>query len=92
MHQGLCAIRHHKEVKINIAKVFKTSPAGVGEGSSFAKGTGRVCLTSCPGQSEWMQDALRGMEYRIGYDTHHADHEVPIDALVTLLDYIRKDA
>ena len=33
---------------------------------------------------------LRGMEYRMEYDTQ-ADHAVPMKALVTLLDYIKKD-
>ena len=61
------------------------------EGSSFTKGTGRVCPTSCPSQSKWMQDVLRGMEYRMQYDTQ-ADHTVLIDVIVILLDYIRKDA
>ena len=46
---------------------------------------------SFPSQSEWMQDVLRGMEYRMGYDTQ-ADHAVPMEALVTLLDYTKKDA
>ena len=38
-----------------------------------------------------MQDVLQGIEYRMGYDIQ-ADHVAPIDALVTLLDCIRKDA
>jgi hypothetical protein len=38
-----------------------------------------------------MQDVLRGMEYRMGYDTE-ADHGVSIEAIVTALDYIKTDA
>ena len=38
-----------------------------------------------------MQDVLRGIEYRMGYDTQ-ANHELSMEALVTLLDYIKKDA
>ena len=38
-----------------------------------------------------MQDVLRGMEYRMRYDTH-AGHAVPMETLVTLLDYIKKEA
>ena len=80
-----------RKLRSTYAKVFESSPAGAREGSSFAKGTGRVRPTSCPSQSEWMQDVLRGMEYRMGYDTQ-ADHAVPMEALVTLLDYIKRDA
>ena len=47
-----------RKLRLTYAKVFESSPAGVGEGSSSAKGTGRVCPTSCPGQSEQMQDML----------------------------------
>ena len=46
---------------------------------------------SCPRQPEWIQDVLRGMEHRMGYDTQ-ANHAVPVDALVMLMNYIRKDA
>ena len=80
-----------RRLRSTYTKVFESSPAGASEGSSFARGTGRVRPTSCPSQSEWMQDVLRGMEYRMGYDTQ-ADHAVPMEAMVTLLDYIKRDA
>ena len=80
-----------RKSRSTFAKVFKSSPAGAREGSSFARGTGRVCPTSCPSQSERMQDVLGGMEYRTGYDTQ-ANHAVPMETLVTLLDHIKKDA
>ena len=57
---------------------------------SFVKGTGRVHTTSCPSQSEWIQDVLQVMEYRLSYDTK-VYHVVPIDALVAVMDYIERD-
>jgi hypothetical protein len=42
---------------------WESSPLGVAEGASFAKGLGRIRPTSCPSQPEWFYDFLRGMEY-----------------------------
>ena len=47
--------------------------------------------TSFPSQSGWIQDVLRRIEYRTGYDTQ-ANHAVPMEALATLLENIKKDA
>ena len=55
-----------------------------------AKGTGRVCPTSVLSQSKWMQDVPQGMEHSMGYDTE-ADHAIPINVLVAVMDYIKKD-
>ena len=38
-----------------------------------------------------MQDVLQGIEYRMGYDTE-PDHALPNEALVVVLDGIKKDA
>ena len=83
-------VRYSVLIQVGDTKVFGSSPAGVGEGSSFARETGSVHPTSCPSQLEWMRDVLRGMEYRMGYDTQ-ADCVVTIDALVPLLDYMQKN-
>ena len=47
-------------------KNWESSPSGVKEGASFAKGAGRICPTSCTAQLEQFYDFLRGMEYRMG--------------------------
>jgi len=35
---------------------WESSPMGVAEGASFAKGLGRIRPTSCPSQSEWFYE------------------------------------
>lgn len=72
-------------------KNYDSSPLGVGEGASFARGMARVRPTSCPTQSEWMLDFLRGMENRMGYDST-ADHAVSMEAIDLALEYIKEDA
>jgi hypothetical protein len=47
-------------------KNWELSPLGVAKGASFTKGLGRIRPTSCPSQSEWFYDFLRGMEYWMG--------------------------
>jgi hypothetical protein len=44
-------------------KNWESSPMGVSKGASFAKGLGRIRPTSCPSQSKWFYNFLRGMEY-----------------------------
>ena len=78
-------------VRSPYSKAYESSPRGVAEGSTFAKGTGRVRPTACPGQSEFMQDFLRGAEYRMGFDSE-ADHGVRMAAIVRTLELIREDA
>ena len=80
-----------RKERSTISKVYASSPKGIGEVSSFAKGAGRVRPTSCPTQSEWLQDALRGCEYRMGFESC-ADHGVSIEAIVQMLEYIKEDA
>ena len=77
-----------RKLRLTFTKVYEYSPAGIGEGSSFAKGTGWVCPTFCHNQSEWMQYMLRGTEYQVGYDTK-VDHGVPIDVVVQLLEMVK---
>ena len=80
-----------RKLRSTYTKNWESSPAGVAEGSAFSMGTGRIRPTSCPTQSEWFSDFLRGCENRMGFDTQ-ADHGVSMKALVTLLDYIKTDA
>ena len=54
-----------RRLRARYTKNWESSPLGVAEGSSFSRGAGRVRPTSCPSQSEWFYDFLRGMEYRM---------------------------
>ena len=72
-------------------KNYDSSPLGVSEGASFSHGAGRTRPTSCPSQSEWMQDFLRGAEYRMGHESA-ADHGVSITVIVEALKRVKADA
>lgn len=72
-------------------KNYDSSPLGISEGASFAHRAGRIRPTSCPSQSEWMQDFLRGAECRMGHDSC-ADHAVPITVIVESLKLVEADA
>jgi len=80
-----------RKLRSSYTKMWESSPRGVLEGASFAKGTGRVRPTECPAQSDWFRDFSSGCEYRMGYETA-ADHGVHIMAIVDVLIYIRRDA
>ncbi len=72
-------------------KNWESSPLGVAEGASFAKGIGRIRPTSCPSQSKWFCDMLQGMEYRMGCQAQ-PNHGLLIGAIVYLLDLMSEDA
>ena len=70
---------------------WQALPFGVGEGSSFEKGKGRVRPTSCPTQLDWFYYFCLGMELRMGSQTQ-SDQAVRIGAIVHLLHLIKSDA
>ena len=80
----------HK-LRATYTKNWESSPSGVKEGASFAKGAGRIRPTSCPAQSEWFYDFLRGMEYRMGCQSE-PNHGLLIGAIVHLLEILSVDA
>ena len=45
-----------RKLRSTYTKNWDSSPHGVGEGASFAKGSGRVRPTRCPTQSEWFHN------------------------------------
>jgi hypothetical protein len=49
-----------RKMRGTYTKNYELSPAGVKEGVAFANGKYRVRQTSCPAQSEWFHDFLRG--------------------------------
>ena len=80
-----------RRLRATYTKNWESSPLGVAEGSSFSRGAGRVRPTSCPSQSEWFYDFLRGMEYRMGCQSQ-PNHGLLIGAIIRLLGIMREDA
>ena len=80
-----------RRLRSTYTKNWESSPRGVSEGAAFSRGTGRVRPTSCPSQSEWFHDFLRGMEYRMGCQSQ-PNHGLLIGAIIRLLDFIDEDA
>jgi hypothetical protein len=80
-----------RRLRATHTKNRESSPSGVAKGASFAKGLGQIRPTSCPSQSEWFYDFLRGMEYRMGSQSQ-PNHGLLIGAIVHLLDHVEADA
>ena len=88
LHVQFATLRHLRSTH---TKSWESSPLGVAEGASFAKGLGRIRPTSCASQSEWFYDFLRGMEYRMGSQAQ-PNHGLLMGAIVCLLELISQDA
>ena len=80
-----------RKLRATYSKNWESSPAGVLEGASFAKGVGRVRPTSCPSQSEWFSQFQRGMEYRMGSQAE-PNRGLLMGAIVYLLSLVSMDA
>ena len=80
-----------RRLRATYTKNWESSPLGVSEGASFAKGLGRIRATSCNTQSEWYYDFIRGMEYRMGSQAQ-PNHGLLMGAIVHLLDLMEADA
>jgi hypothetical protein len=72
-------------------KNWESSPLDVAKGASFAKGIGRIQPTSCPSQSKWFHDMLRGMEYWMGCQSQ-PNYGLLMGAIIYLLELIAEDA
>lgn len=72
-------------------KNYQSSPMGVAEVASFAKGLGRIRMNSCESQSEWFYDFHKGMEYRMGSQSE-PNHGLLVGSIVHLLAGIEMDA
>eukprot|EP00956_Cyclotella_meneghiniana_P005462 scaffold6921_cov42-Cyclotella_meneghiniana.AAC.1 len=72
-------------------KCYDSSPKGVMEGNSFARGTGQIRPTSCVTQSVFLADFLIGAQDRMGYDTNN-QMGLPIKVVVLMLTLIKQDA
>jgi hypothetical protein len=80
-----------RKMRLAYSKNCGSSPSGVKEGALFANGKYRVRQTSCPAQSEWFHDFLRGLEYRMGCQSDPNRHLL-MGAILHLLALMRADA
>jgi hypothetical protein len=80
-----------RQLRSTYTKSWDSSPEGVMEAASFAKGTGRVRPTSCPSQSEFYLDAWRGLETRMGHKSK-ANHALSMAAMVQAITYVKEQA
>ena len=71
-------------------KNWESSPLRVAKGALFAKGLGKIRPTSCPSQSEWFYDVLRGMKNWMGCQSQ-PNHGLLMGAIVYLLELIAAD-
>jgi hypothetical protein len=74
-----------RKLRSTFSRSWDSSPAGVAEGASFSRGTGKVRMTSYPSQSQWFTDFLLGAQDRMGYDTKK-QLPLPIKAIVKMLE------
>ena len=80
-----------RHIRSTYSKVYQSSPAGVYEAALFAQGTGCIRSIACPTQSDWMLNALRGMEMMMGFDSQ-VDHAILAEAMLEVLRQIQADA
>ena len=73
------------------SKCYESSPQGVAEGSSFAKGIAKSTLTLCPTQSEWFSMFSLGAESRMGYFSE-ANKPLNVKVILKVLDMIKSEA
>jgi hypothetical protein len=79
-----------RKMRSTYTKNWESLPYGVIEGAAFANGKYRVRQTSCPAQSEWFHDFLRGLKFRMGCQSN-SNHGLLIGAIVHLLALMRAD-
>jgi hypothetical protein len=72
-------------------KNWESSPAGVKKRAAFTNRKYRVRQTSCPAQSEWFHNFLRGLEFWMGCQSD-PNQGLFMGAVVHLLGLIRVDA
>lgn len=80
-----------RKLRSTYSRSWDSSPQGVTEGASFSKGPGKVRITSCPSQSQWLTDFLLGAQDRMGYDTKR-QQAVAIKVVVLMLTMVKDDA
>jgi hypothetical protein len=80
-----------RRLRVTHTKNWESSPSGVSEGASFARGLGRIQPTLCPSQLERFYNFLHGMEYRMGSQSQ-PNHGMLIGAIVHLLELMEADA
>ena len=79
-----------RKPRSTFTKSWESSPEGIAEGSSFAKGMNKVTFTRCPTQSVFFGSASRGMELRMGFATE-ANKPLHIKAVLEVLKLIKQE-
>ena len=69
--------------------LWKSSPAGIAEGSAFAGGFAKNKATKCPSQSDWFGLFLQGAEARMGYASE-SNRPLHIKTIMCVLDLIEE--
>ena len=71
-------------------KAWESSPLGIAEGFSFAKGMSKASFTTCPTQSDWFAHFCIGAETRIGFATQ-ANKPIHIKVVLRVLELIKEE-
>lgn len=79
-----------RKLRSVFTSAWESSPRGISEGSTFASGTAKITVTSCPTQQRWFSLFMRGAEVRMGYS---AQRNLPFGpgVIVRLLEMVREE-
>jgi hypothetical protein len=80
-----------RKVRGTFTLAWESSPTGLEERNTFAVGTGKVLLTTCPTQQRWFGLFLRGMENRMGYMSQR-NQPLTVGVIPLLLNMVKEEA
>jgi hypothetical protein len=69
---------------------WESLPSGIEEGTTFAMGTMRVSVTTCPTQQKWFGLFLRGAESRMGYMSQQ-NQPLGVGVVAKMLEMVLKE-
>jgi hypothetical protein len=69
---------------------WESLPSGIEEGPTFAMGTMRVTVTTCPTQQKWFGLFLRGAESRMGY-TSQQNQPLGVGVMAKMLEMVLEE-
>ena len=79
-----------RKVQGTFTSAWEFSPTGLEERNTFAVGTGRVLLTTCPTQQKWFGLFLQGMENRMGYMSQR-NQPLSMGIIPLMLDMVKEE-
>ena len=89
--QGYIRWETLRKKRSTATEVYRSSPLGLGDMSSFSSGTSKVRLTSCPTQSDAFGYFCAGARRRMGHESK-ADKSLDIRAILRLIEMIKAAA